>query len=189
MEKKTINIPTDLLLRWFLRMCEGNRIDFLFQRSAFAANLAESSYIHMIFGSGAMIPMPFLLSNDRQHLIIPGFACEGSQSFQSFPLTDQILALLPKFVLRGTFSQSVLAMGHALYQNGQKVRVLLNAFVDQKGQRYPPVYLLRRIENFAVVAAEDDGRKDQVFPFDLVDHLIETSNNAFWAQNGRFGWI
>jgi hypothetical protein len=187
MEKKRINIPNDLLLRWFLRMCEGNRIDFLFQRSTFAANLAESSYFHLVFGSCPMIPVPFLLLDDRQHLIIPGFAGDGSMVFPYLPLTDQVLTLLPNYVLKGTFSQAMLAIGHALWQNGSKIRVLLNAFVEAKGQR--PVLLLRRIEHFSVVVTEDDGRKNEVFPFELLDHLITTSNNAFWAQTGRFGWI
>jgi hypothetical protein len=67
--------------------------------------------------------------------------------------------------------------------------LLLNTFVAQeKLQKVPAASVLERVKQLAVQETTDTGKTDDQFPFAVLDHLIETSNNAFHAQTVKVGW-
>jgi hypothetical protein len=109
-----LEIPNDLLLNWFIRGSEGNKQNFLYLRASFASSLASVSVFQLILGSQ---PLPSVLFfDDRQKVSIPG-SLDGMTGIVQLPLSDQIQKPLPKFVLKGSFSTSWMAVVNSISKN------------------------------------------------------------------------
>jgi hypothetical protein len=149
--------------------------------------LASVSVFQLILGSQ---PLPSVLSFDvRQKVCIPG-SLDGMTRIVELTLSDQIQKLLPKFVLKGLFSTSWMAAVNSISKTLTKLTLLLNTLVAQEElQKVPVASVLARAKQLAVQETTDTGKTDDQFPFAMLDHLIETSNNAFHAQAVKVGWV
>jgi hypothetical protein len=130
-----------------------------------------------------------LFFDDRQKVCIPG-SLDGMTRIVQLPLSDQIQKLFPKFVLKGSFSTSWMAAVNSISKTLPKLTLLLNSFVAQeKQQKVLAAFDLARVKQLAMQETTDTGKTDDRFQFAVMDHLIETSNNAFQAQAVKVGWV
>jgi hypothetical protein len=186
-ERRKLEISNDLLLNWFLRGSEGNKQTFFYLRAFFASHLASVSVFQLILGS-QLVPS-VLFFDDRQKVCIPG-SLDGMTGIVELPLSDQIQRLLPKFVLKGSFSTSWMAAVNSISKTLTKLALLLNTFVaEEKQQKVPAASVLARVKQLAMQETTDTRKTDDQFQFAVMDHLIETSNNAFHAQAVKVGWV
>jgi hypothetical protein len=137
-------------------------------RAFFASDLASVSVFQLIFGSQ---PLPSVLCfDDRQKVCIPG-SLDGMTGIVQLPLSDQIQKLLPKFVLKGSFSTSWMAAVNSISKNLTKLTLLLNTFVAQeKLQKVPAESVLARAKQLVVQETMDIGKTDDQFPFAVLNH-------------------
>jgi hypothetical protein len=186
-ERRALPIPDSMLLDWFIQGSEATKSNFLFLRSSFASHLAVASAFQILFGAH---PCPSVLFfDDRQRVCIPGSIGENNHIVH-LPLSDQIQKLLPRFVLKGSFSTSWGTVMNSIGKNATKLTILLTVLVPQdNAKKLPPKAMVNRVTKLSVQITESTGKCDELFPFALLDHLIDASNNAFHAQTMRFGWV
>lgn len=201
-ERQTIDVPSDLLFKWFVKGSEGNKLNFVFMRQNFASMFSCFSFLHAWFSPRVFCIPSIMFFEDRQKVCMAGFAdFSAPQTSFHIALTKNIETLLPKFVLRGSFSTSWMTFATALSKHAEKVRFYMNGLVsravrqslvkmDQSQPMRDPVEVcIRRLALMALPMGEDTDKSDDIFPFSVLEHLIENSQNAVKSQFSHFGWI
>jgi hypothetical protein len=177
--------PDDRLHAWTLRGCDGNRSNFLVARSAFAAHLAAVAFFQGILGRDAPLFPPLLCADDRRRICAPGFIDE-QRGRLVLPLTDQIKRLLPEFVIRGAFAAAWHTAADGLAKAPEKIRPLVEGLIRDSEWE---AEVMHKIEKIAVAGGRDTDKTDAIWAFDLLDHLIESSNRVLHADGTKIGWI
>jgi hypothetical protein len=186
-ERQTHRCQPGKLREWFVRGIDGSKSNFLFMRAAFAASIAAAAAMHEMFGSNGFEIAPFMFANDRQRVFEPAFVAQKERTSHFLPLTNQIVALLPRFVLEGSFTTAWNTLVTGMADKIDKIRVVLTALLPEKDETFVED-VERRIEKLAVKIVEGEPT-DTYFPFDLIEHMIDNSNNVWKAQTKRFGWL
>lgn len=199
-ELQTSTLPSDLLFQWFVKGTDGDKRNFLFMRQGMASHFGASCFVHSLFGPVPAYIPPVMFFADRHRVCFPGFS-ESMHAMQPFylPLTSNIEKLFPKWVLKGSFSTSWHTVAEGLSKNLDKTSLIYQTFQKQfaaktASRQYPDPRVrlegyLQRLAKMTSQISEDTEKTDDVFPFSVLDHLIETSHNANLAQLVRAGWI
>jgi hypothetical protein len=187
-ERQSHCIESGRLREWLGSGADGSKCNFIFMRSAFAASLAAAAAMHEVFGSNGWAISPFLFAADRHRVFEPGFVADGSERVWHFlPITDQIAGALPKFVLNGAFATAWNTIMSGMAEKMEKIRVVIEALLPEKDEAFIGD-IERRVQKMGVKIV--DGEPAEVhFPFDLMEQMIENSNNVWKAQTNRFGWL
>jgi hypothetical protein len=196
-ELRQNQLSKSLLLEWFLRVSEGNRVNFFYIRQSFASHLAGLAVLHQTFGPAPLSAQSFAIAEDRQRVLLPGFfefekfQVEGNEFVTCLPITEQIGRLLPKYVLKGSFATTWHAVTDSIWRNLDEITLLLQIFLENQEDKRPGALeaAARAAGKMAQQIGEDTDKYDDPFQFALLDHLIECSPNALVCQLTRTGWI
>ncbi|OHT07285.1 hypothetical protein TRFO_24625 [Tritrichomonas foetus] len=203
--KKQLSIPEDRLFWWLVQGAEGSKIDFIFLRQSFASYFAVFSYLHFIFRSQLPSIPSIMLFKDRQKVCIPdffGILQPIVTSTRYLIKTRQIDGMLPPFVMHGTFAASWQITADSISIHKDRLKIILSSLIQpdpyQQQQRASPILRraaailssMTRLDKIASVhMTEETDKCDDVFPFMLMDHLIQNSSNVMNAQPVGYAWI
>ena len=208
---KQVNIPTDRLFWWLLEGAEGSQVDFIFMRQSFTSYFAVFSFFQFLFRSRLSTLPSIMLYKDRMRVCLPNFL-SSIQNISSIPLTPQICGALSQFILRGTFATSWQIAVDSLYCRKEEIRIFLNSLIPtditpqqaqqsqnlaikqrqqlQIKRRQAILSSIQRLDKFmAKHMTEETEKSDQIFPFMLIEHLIQNSTNIHIAQPTSFAWL
>ncbi|OHT12312.1 hypothetical protein TRFO_17893 [Tritrichomonas foetus] len=203
-EKKENNIPNDLLYRWMVQGSYGSLIDFIFLRQSFVSYFASFSFMHFLFQTQIPQIPSLMLFKDRQRVCIPDFFMTKKVARQYLPITDQIKGVIPKFMFHGSFTASWQIIADSIMMRKDRLQITLQALTQQdfknaiKDNDRNSVNLIKqqkRIVNNAMVRlsvmnmTEETDKCDDIFPFKLLEHLIDNSWNVLKAQPIAFAWV
>ena len=183
--RRSVNLPNDLLFKWFVSGSDGSLNNFSFMRNSFSANLGAMFALRVIFKSDLTITPTISMFNDRSRVTIPGFFIP-SKHFIPLPFTQQICSVLPPFVLHGSFSTAFCVVMQNLNTYKEEAFLYTTALTNSKEFTRR---LVKSLPILAPVMNEDTDKYPDPFPFALVDNLIENGNNSFKAQCQGFSWI
>ena len=194
---QTHDIPSDLVFKWFVNGTDGNKSNFLFMRQSLASHLGAVSFLHTIFGATPAYIPPLMLFSDRYRLAYPGFSDVAARMhICHLPLTKNLETLFPKWVLKGSFSTAWHAVAEGLAKNPEKTSLIFNTFLKPLATstgrpelRTQITIYLHKLTKMTSQMSEDTEKTDDVFPFTVLNHLIDTSVNANLAQLSRAGWV
>ena len=184
-QKRSIDLPNDTMFNWFIKGCNGIKNDFLSMRQSFASFFGSISYLHLIFGSTRDLTSSIIFMKDRQRICIPGFFNDPYIVSHIF-LSNQIQNLIPKYFLKGSFSTSWNILASSLFDNLENLRYFINSLVQFEGNYLNNV--MEKITKTSIHTNENTEKTIEYFPFKLLDHLIENSNNVFNSQFVKIGW-
>jgi hypothetical protein len=170
------------MLAWALQGANGNRNDFLFCRQSIASHIGALACIQTILARELPAIPPMLFSVDRRTVCIPGML-GWKVGVPVPPLTNSLKRFLPPAVLAGSFTTAWHVVASALAKDRGKVEVLFGAFISD-----PTIeeLALRRIDEMTVTGEPGTGL---VWPFDLLDQLIQSANNRLNADLAMIAWI
>lgn len=189
-EKRTRQLPNDVLVRWIIDATENGKIDFLVMRQSLANYFACYSFLRFIFCASYDFIPSFMFYNNRQQMIIPGFLSEeGRWSVVYPPLTDQILGLFPSFVLRGSCSTTWHTLANTMSKRADVVKVYLRAILPRQMATSAPEAIVKRTIRASTNTTVDTDKCETNFAFAVFDHLIDTANNAVRAQMDMIAWV
>ena len=195
---QTHDIPSDMVFKWFVNGTDGNKANFLFMRQSLASHLGAVSFLHTLFGAAPAYIPPLMLFSDRHRLSYPGFSDVAARMhICHLPLTKNLEALFPKWVLKGSFSTSWHSVAEGLSKNPEKTSLIFNTFLKPiaTNNGRPPelrtqiTIYLHKLAKMTSQMSEDTEKTDDVFPFTVLNHLIDTSVHANLAQLSRAGWV
>jgi predicted dinucleotide-binding enzyme len=128
-----------------------------------------------------------MLAADRQRVSDPGFIAQAERVWHFLPVTDQIAGMIPGFVFEGSFATAWNSVTRGMAEKVETMRVVLETLLQGNDGR-----CVRDIEGCIQklgVKVVDGEAKNTQFLFDLMEHMIENSNNVWKAQTNRIGWL
>ena len=190
LDKRTTQVPKDMLFRWLLDGTDNGQLDFLVMRQSLASHFACYSYLKFIFQTPYLLIPSFMFCSDRQRMFLPGFIDDKHHWTVVYPaLTEQIQMLFPSFVLRGSYAATWHTMASTFASRRDTIRVYLRAVLPE--QMIPRMIdrVMKRSVRAAVGMNSETDKCEHSFAFALFDHLVDVSNNAVRAQMNMIAWI
>lgn len=187
-ERRNIDIDRNYILDFYLKDCEGSKIDFFFTRQSFASHFAAFSVLRFLFMAQLPSIPSLCLFGDRLKICIPDFF-HFEEDLPQIPFTPAIRRFVPEYLMRGTFTTTWHAIAESISTHSEKVLIYLQTLApDGVNNKFFDSFS-HRADKMAHNAREETGKTDTIFPFILLDHLIETSQNSLDSQPYPYSWI
>ena len=189
-ERKQTDLPEDTFQKAYVKFAKGSLIDFLFARQSFASHLALSCVLRYLFNFPILPVIPMMMiSGDGQRVVIPDFFSQRT-SFSQIPITRNIRASLPDFIMHGSFSTTWIDVLDALQRNHDTFRIYLKVLYPDEQKAIPKIdQSLRKLERMSSHSQEETNVFGPPFPVLIINNLIDCAVNTFEAQLTGFSWI
>ena len=191
-ERKVSDVPVDAFARFYASItARGSLIDFLFAKQSFASHLAVNCVLRILFSSPTLAYIPNIaISGDGQRLVIPDFLSPKKAAISQIPITRSIRAMIPDYIMHGSFATTWVTVIESLHQNTETLRIYLRVLhPDEEKADSKIEQSIRRLEIFSTHSQEKTDTFYDPFPICLVNHLIERAVNIFESQPSGFGWL
>ncbi|EAY22063.1 hypothetical protein TVAG_456980 [Trichomonas vaginalis G3] len=176
------------LHKWFIGGTEGIYVDFLMMRQAFASSLAFTMALRVCFSASLPSIPNVCFSLDRQKVVLPGYFLKRENTVTLAPLTNAFRSFLPNFLLKGSFESSWLSTIDSLAKHITKIRIILDVLRSSGENEVSNSQICNRIEMLAPCVGEDTENVESEFAFDIINHLIENSQNIT-DLHASYAWI
>ena len=179
------------LFKWVADAANGNSTDFIVMRQSLCSNLAAISAIKFLFKSSFSQYQSFIFTNDRLTLFTTDYTTYRNRVVH-LPFTETIKSIFPDFMLQGSFATTWQIVMDSIARNQDRVFLFIAGILNQKeidGQIAIAKDVCDRASLLQTAQSEETEKEGDPFPFALIDHLIQTSTDAFTCQEIGFSWF